>query len=213
VDALVEAATAAGARDASVLDAIRAVPRAGFVPAAHAHRADDDVPIPIPHDQVTTQPSLVARMVEALALTGSEHTLEIGTGHGWQTALLARLSAFVWSIERFDDLAATARSNLARYGTANVEVVVGDGTDGLPERAPFDAILVSAAFVEVPPPLAQQLADRGRLVMPIGPGGRDDVVLFSKRDGVLVRVRTLTGAHFVRLYGRHGFGPEARAGT
>jgi protein-L-isoaspartate(D-aspartate) O-methyltransferase len=188
-----------------VLDAVGAVPRAEFVPAESMTRAERDAPIPIPHEQVTTQPSLVARMVEALGLTGSERVLEIGTGYGWQTALLARLASQVFSVERFDDLARAARENLERFGIANVEVVVGDGTEGLPEHAPFDAILVSAAFPKVPEPFREQLAEGGRLVQPIGPGGDDDVLLFEKRGGELERVEYVSGARFVRLYGRHGF--------
>ena len=164
-----------------------------------------DVPIPIPHDQVTTQPSLSARMIEALALTGSERVLEVGTGYGFQTALLAHLAAFVSSVERFPDLAATAQQNLRRV--ENVEVVVGDGSLGLPERAPFDAILVSAAFPTVPAPLAEQLGDGGRLVQPIGRGGAEDVLLFEKHGDAVERVSFVTGARFVRLYGEHGFRP------
>jgi protein-L-isoaspartate(D-aspartate) O-methyltransferase len=204
MDPLVAAARAVGVRDQRVLDAIAAVPRADFVPAPYGRYATDDAPIPIPHDQVTTQPSLVARMVEALALTGGERVLEIGTGHGWQTALLARLAREVFSVERFADLAEMARAALA--GTDNVSIVVGDGSDGLAKHAPFDAILVTAAFPLVPAPLAEQLAEGGRLVQPIGPGGDEDVVLFEKRRGNLNRVRVITGAHFVRLYGRYGFG-------
>ena len=200
---LVAAARAAGVTERRLLDAIAAVPRAAFVPSQLAERAYDDIPLPIPHDQVTTQPSLVARMVAALELAPVDRVLEIGTGFGWQTALLARLAERVWSIERWEDIAATARAHLEGYD--NVTVVVGDGSRGLPEHAPYDAILVAAAFTEVPPPLAEQLAESGRLVQPIGPGGADDVFLFEKRDGVLVRRRFLTGAYFVRLYGEHGF--------
>jgi protein-L-isoaspartate(D-aspartate) O-methyltransferase len=203
VGALVAAARAAGVRDERVLAAIAAVPRSDFVPPEGADRADLDAPVPIPHGQVTTQPSLVARMVEALALQGDERVLEIGTGYGWQTALLARLAREVFSVERFADLAETARASLADHD--NVTVVVGDGSAGLPEHAPYDAILVSAAYPSVPTPLVGQLAEDGRLVQPIGPGGVEDVFLFQKRDGVLHRTRWLTGAHFVRLYGRHGF--------
>lgn len=205
MEALVNAALRAGVRDARVLDAIRAVPRVEFVPAAFAAEADGDRPIAIPHEQVTTQPSLVARMVEALGLTGSERVLEIGTGYGWQTALLARLARQVFSVERFADLARAALENLERLAIANAVIVVGDGTEGLPEHAPFDAILVSAAFPEVPEPLREQLAEGGRLVQPIGPGGDDDVLLFEKRGGELERVDYVSGARFVRLYGRHGF--------
>lgn len=206
-EALIRAVTAEGVRDPRLLEALRRVPRSGFVPPEATGRACLDEPIPIPHGQVTTQPSLVARMVEALGLAGSERVLEIGTGYGWQTALLAHLSGFVWSVERFPDVAATARENLARHGIENAEVVTGDGTRGLPERAPFQAIIVAAAFPRVPPPLAGQLAAGGRLVQPIGPGGREEVILFEKERGELVPLRSITGAHFVRLYGEHGF-PE-----
>ena len=186
-----------------VLAAIAAVPRLDFVPAEHADLANIDVPIPIPRRQVTTQPSLVARMVEALALTGDERVLEVGTGYGWQTALLARLAREVFSVERFPDLAEAARAALAGY--KNVQIVVGDGSEGLPEHAPFDAILVAAAYPTVPDPLAEQLAEGGRLVQPLGSGGAEDVVLFEKRGGELRRVRSVSDAHFVRLHGRHAF--------
>jgi protein-L-isoaspartate(D-aspartate) O-methyltransferase len=205
VDALVAAAREVGVQDERVLKAIAGVPRTDFVPAEYADLAEVDVPIPIPHEQVTTQPSLVARMVEALELRGDERVLEIGTGYGWQTALLSRLAAEVWSVERWDDVAVTARRHLARAGATNVEVVVGDGSEGLPEHAPFEAILVSAAFPRVPPPLAAQLRETGRLVQPIGPGGSEDVVLFVKRAGELHALRTVTGARFVELVGRHGY--------
>ncbi len=192
-------------RDARLLETIGAVPRADFVPPDLAALAYRDSPLPIPHGQVTTQPSLVAQMVAALALTSADCVLEIGTGLGWQTALLARLAGEVWSIERWDDLARTARTNLERHGVWNATVVVGDGSRGLPEHAPYDAILVAAAFPQVPAPLAEQLSEGGRLVQPIGLGGADEVVLFEQRGGALERSRLVTGAHFVRLYGQHGF--------
>ena len=203
MDALVAAAREAGVQDERVLEAISAVPRAEFVPPEHAELAEIDAPIPIPHGQVTTQPSLVARMVEALALTGDERVLEVGTGYGWQTALLARLAREVFSVERFPDLAETARAALVGYD--NVQLFVGDGSEGLPEYAPFDAIIVAAAYPSVPDPLAQQLAEGGRLVQPLGPGGAEYVVLFEKRTGELHQVRSVSGAHFVRLHGRHAF--------
>ena len=202
---LVRAVVVTGTRDPRLLAALRAVPRADFVPPDLADQAYLDRPLPIPHGQVTTQPSLVAKMIEALGLTGSERVLEVGTGYGFQTALLAQLSNFVHSIERFPDVAETARDNLTRQGVANVEVVVGDGTKGLPERAPYDAILVSAAFPRVPPPLAEQLALGGRLVQPVGPGGEEEVILFEKGPQGLVPRQNITGAHFVRLYGAHAF--------
>jgi protein-L-isoaspartate(D-aspartate) O-methyltransferase len=202
---LVRSVVAAGVRDPRVLNALRAVPRAGFVPPEVADLAYLDRPLPIPHEQVTTQPSLSAKMIEALDLTGSERVLEVGTGYGFQTALLARLSRSVYSVERFYDVAETALRNLDRHRMENVEVAVGDGTRGLPEQAPYDAILVSAAFTSVPPPLVKQLAPGGRLVQPMGPGGEEEVVLFEKREVELVRLRTVTGAHFVRLYGAHAY--------
>jgi protein-L-isoaspartate(D-aspartate) O-methyltransferase len=144
-------------------------------------------------------------MVEALALSGDESVLEVGTGHGFQTALLAELARAVWSVERWPDLAETARGNLECHRARNVEVAVGDGTLGLPEHAPYDAIVVSAAHPRVPEPLAEQLAPGGRLVHPVGPGGREEVALFEKGPRDLVRRRTITGAHFVRLVGERGF--------
>ena len=202
------AAARAGVRDERVLSAIAAVPRDRYVPSERADLADRDIPLPIPRGLVTTQPSLVARMVEALALRGGERVLEIGAGYGYQTALLARLAGRVWAVERWPDLAAAARANLARDAVANAEVVVGDGTLGLPEHAPYDGIVVAAAFPEVPPPLADQLAAGGRLVQPIGRGGRETVMLFVRTERGLERRATVSGAHFVRLVGRHAFAEE-----
>jgi protein-L-isoaspartate(D-aspartate) O-methyltransferase len=196
---------AAGVRDARVLEALRVVPRAAFVPEDVIDRAEVDRPLPIPHGQVTTQPSLIAKMVEALALTGSERVLEIGTGYGFQTGILARLSAHVFSVERYADLAETALRNLARERIRNVDVIVGDGSAGLPDQAPFHAILVSAAFPRVPPPLTEQLAEGGCLVQPIGRGGSEEVTLFERVGAELVARRTVTGASFVPLVGQHGF--------
>ncbi len=202
---LVAAVEASGVTDRRVLDAVRQVPRSAFVPAEHAERAYQDAPIPIPHDQVTTQPSLSAEMIAALGLSGQERVLEIGTGYGYQTALLARLARLVITVERFADLAERARGNLADQGVPNVRVLVGDGTQGVEEYAPYDAVLVSAAFPEVPPPLVEQLKQGGRLVQPVGSGGADDVALFERTERGLLRRRVVTPAHFVRLYGQHGF--------
>ena len=204
---LVQAIIGEGVHDPRLLQALRRVSRALFVPPELAEAAYLDRPLPIPHGQVTTQPSLTAKMIEALGLEGSERVLEIGAGYGFQTALLAHLSSSVWSVERWPDVAATARNNLARHGAGNVKVVVGDGTEGLAEHAPYEATLVSAAFHSVPPPLAEQLAPGGRLVQPIGSGGREMVALFEKGPRGLTRRRNITGANFVRLYGRHAF-PE-----
>lgn len=205
---LVEAVLSAGIRDRRVLDAFRGILREEFVAEESRNRAYEDVPLPIPHGQVTTQPSLIARMIEALTLQGSERVLEIGTGFGFQTALLAVLAGEVWSVERWADVARHARVNLAKVGIDNAHVVVGDGSWGLPEHHPFQAIVVSAAFTDVPEPLAEQLAPGGRLVQPIGPGGREQVTLFVEDVGRLRREAVLTGAHFVRLVGAYGFEQE-----
>jgi protein-L-isoaspartate(D-aspartate) O-methyltransferase len=201
---LVRALRAQGIRDRRVLAAFRAVPRAGFVPPAAAHQAYVDAPIRIAHGQVTTQPSLIARMVAALGLTGSERVLEVGTGLGFQTAILALLARQVVSIERFADLAEQARANLAATGLGRVTVVVGDGTLGVPAHAPYQAIVVSAASPRVPAPLVEQLAPMGQLVHPVGPGGREQVTCFHKEAGRLVVDAWLTPAYFVPLVGAHG---------
>lgn len=205
---LAAAAHASGVRDPRVLEVLAAVPRAAYVPASHSDEADCDRPIPIEGGQVTTQPSLVAAMVEALALRGEERVLEVGAGLGYQAAVLARLAREVWTVERRPELAHAASANLLAQGVANVRVVVGDGTAGLPRHAPYDAIVVAAAHPHVPPPLVLQLAPGGRLVQPIGPSGAEDVTLFARAtDGTLVRRRSVTRAHFVALHGRHGFPP------
>jgi protein-L-isoaspartate(D-aspartate) O-methyltransferase len=198
---LEDAARRAGVRDARVLAAFRKIPRRQFVPDAYAQRADRDEPIPIGHGQVTTQPSLVARMLEALELSGPERVLEIGTGFGYQTAILATLAREVYSVERFADLANQARANLDRAGIRAPTVVTGDGTRGLPEHAPYEAIVVAAAAPNVPLALVEQLAVGGRLVQPIGRGGNERVTKFRKRDGRLVTEGTVTAAFFVPLVG------------
>ena len=207
-DELIQTLVAAGIRDRRLLDAVRNVPRDRFVPAQWRKRAYDDAPLPIPHDQVTTQPSLSARMIQGLGLLGTERVLEIGTGYGFQTALLAMLAAEVWSVERWADIAASARANLQRHRIRNAHVLVGDGTLGLPGHGPFDGIIVAAAFPRVPPPLAEQLVAGGRLVQPVGSGGQEEVTLFVEDDGILVGKEVLTGAHFVRLIGEHGFAEQ-----
>jgi protein-L-isoaspartate(D-aspartate) O-methyltransferase len=194
-----------------VLDAIASVPRELFVPPELRTRAYEDAPIPISHHQVTTQPSLVARMVEGLCLGGGERVLEVGSGYGWQTALLATVAGELFSVERWPDLAAAASANLRAAGVDRCEVVVGDGSEGLPQHAPFEAILVSAAHPRVPAPLVEQLVEGGRLVQPIGRGGNERVVAFVKARGRLVERQVLTGAYFVRLWGRHGFDPKGEA--
>jgi protein-L-isoaspartate(D-aspartate) O-methyltransferase len=203
---LVRVLRAGGIRDRRVLAAFGEVPRVRFVPPAAAGQAYLDEPIRIPHGQVTTQPSLIARMVAALGLTGRERVLEVGTGLGFQTAILARLADEVISVERLPALAAQAQANLAAAGLGQVTVVVGDGTLGVPGHAPYHAIVVSAASPWVPAPLVEQLAPGGRLVHPVGPGGREQVTAFRKVAGQLVADARLTPAYFVPLVGAHGIG-------
>jgi protein-L-isoaspartate(D-aspartate) O-methyltransferase len=207
---LAEVSRGAGVRDRRLLAAIARLPRAGFLPGELAASAYLDEPVRISHGQVTTQPSLVAKMVEALALEGSEKVLEVGTGFGYQTALLAMLAREVWSIELWQDMTETARAALTTVGIGNATLVVRDGTLGLPEQAPFDGIIVTAAFPTVPPPLGDQLARGGRLVQPIGPGGLEDVRLFERQDEGLVLARSISGdplrpaLRCARLFARAG---------
>ena len=201
--ALLSAVEAAGVRDPRVLEALRSTPRQRFVPPEYAHAAYVDTPIPIRHDQVTSQPSLIAQMVAAVRAAGGDRVLEVGTGLGFQTALLGRLAGHVWSIERHADLAEEARANLEASGVDRVTVVIGDGSKGLADHAPYQGIVVSAASARVPPPLAEQLAEAGRLVQPITTGPGEDVVVFGKRGGRLIQEEILTPARFVPLHVEH----------
>jgi protein-L-isoaspartate(D-aspartate) O-methyltransferase len=190
--------------EGSVLKAFERVDRALFVPPAGKDEAYDDDPIPIGHGQVTTQPSLMAMMVEALQLTSLDRVLEVGTGFGFQTALLAVLAREVFSIERIPALAHQARANLCTAGIRNATVVIGDGSLGCSEHAPYDAIVVAAAAPSVSPRLTEQLVEGGRLVQPLGRGGNEVVTLFRRRGAELRRERVLTYAFFVPLLGVHG---------
>lgn len=188
-----------GFGDSRLVDAFRRVSRSHFVPADLAHSAFEDRPLPIPHGQVTTQPSLSAQMIAALELAPADQVLEVGTGYGFQTALLAVLARRVISVERWPALAEKARRNLAKAGIGNVEIRVGDGSRGAPDDAPFEALLISAAFPVVPEALVEQLCEGGRLVQPIGLGGADMVTLFRKRRSELHRVAEIVPARFVPL--------------
>jgi protein-L-isoaspartate(D-aspartate) O-methyltransferase len=180
-------------------EAFRDIDRADFVPEEARRYAYGDRPIGIPEGQTTSQPSLIARMIDVTRIGSGERVLEVGTGFGFQTALLARLAAEVVSIDRFPSLTAAARANLERSGVTNVTLLTGDGWRGAPEHAPFDAIVVSAAASEVPEALAEQLVEGGRLVIPVRARSGDEVLLFAKREGRLERERLVTPARFVPL--------------
>jgi len=183
-----------------VVAAFRAVARADYVPEAAQAVAYEDRPIEILERQTTSQPSLIARMIDAADVLPGDRVLEVGTGFGYQTALLAALGAEVVSIDRHGSIAEAARANLDAAGVT-AEVVVGDGWQGWPERAPYDAIVVSAAAPKVPDALGRQLVEGGRLVIPISGARGDDVLVFVKSNDHLVRVRLLTPARFVPLVG------------
>jgi protein-L-isoaspartate(D-aspartate) O-methyltransferase len=184
--------------DQRVLEAMRAVPRDLFVPPELAAEAWDNAPLPIGAGQTISQPLVVARMCELLELTGSERVLDVGTGSGYHAAILARLTAHVWSIERHAELSRQAAANLRAAGVGNVTLAVGDGALGLPGDAPFDAINVAAAAVAaVPEALEAQLAPGGRLVAPVEDG--DQRLYLVRRTGDRIQRRSLERVRFVPL--------------
>ncbi|HEV2085792.1 MAG TPA: protein-L-isoaspartate(D-aspartate) O-methyltransferase [Gemmatimonadales bacterium] len=201
---LVEVLRRKGVRDLSVLHAVQKVPRHLFVPESVRHRAYDDTALPIGSGQTISQPYVQARYLELIGLTGREKVLEIGTGSGYQTALLGLLASMVFSVERVSHLAQSARTALANAGIRNVTVLVGDGTLGWRPFAPFDAILVSAASPEIPGPLVEQLAVGGRMVIPLGDRASQTLTLVE-RNGDGVRVSTIADVRFVPLVGQFGF--------
>ena len=193
-----------GITDAAVLAAMEIVPRHEFVPEELRGRAYDDVPLPIGDGQTISQPYIVAAMTAALHLQPHDRVLEIGTGCGYQAAVLSRLAKEVFTVERRPELALSASKRLARLGYANVHVHCGDGTLGLPEFAPFDAILVAAAAPAVPQPLLAQLAEGGRIILPIGDADHQELRLMEKRGNKFLK-STLEGCRFVPLVGYHGW--------
>ncbi len=195
-----------GISDERVLAAMGEVPREEFVPEPHRNRAYADSALPIGEGQTISQPWIVAAICQALELGGSERVLEIGTGSGYSTAVLARLAAEVVGIERHASLTAEARRVLGALGVENVELLVGDGSRGLPERAPFEAIAVHAAAPAPPLSLLGQLADGGRLVVPIA-ADRADLLTVFLRNGEELRREEIGPCRFVPLIGEEGFGP------
>jgi protein-L-isoaspartate(D-aspartate) O-methyltransferase len=201
---LVETLQTMGIRDLAVLRAVDLTPRHVFVPTGVRHRAYEDSALPIGNGQTISQPSVHARYLELLHLTGEERVLEVGTGTGYQTALLSNLAAQVFSIERVPALYEQAREILRQLEVRNVSMLLGDGTIGWREYAPYDAILVSAGAPTVPAPLLDQLAEGGTLLIPLG--GKDEQILvrFEKRDGTITR-RDIAPVRFVPLLGTHGW--------
>jgi len=192
---------ARGVRDRRVLEAMRAVPRHLFIPQSYSAEAYDDYPLPIGSGQTISQPYIVAFMAEALALKGSERVLEIGTGSGYQTAVLSLLAQEIYTVERSAVLLERARATLASLKIDNVEFRLGDGFYGWEEEAPFDAIVLSAAPSDIPNAMLRQLADGGRLVAPVGPLGAQTLVRTTRR-GAHFDTEALFDVAFVPM--RHG---------
>jgi protein-L-isoaspartate(D-aspartate) O-methyltransferase len=201
---LVEALQERGVRDLAVLHAFDQTPRHLFVPTGMRHRAYEDSALPIGNGQTISQPSTHARYLELLALTGKERVLEIGTGSGYQTVLLSHLASQVFSIERVGTLVTKARDAIRAAGATNVSLLAGDGTLGWRDYAPYDAILVTAGSPAVPTPLAEQLAEGGRLLIPIGERDEQILTLFTRRGEELER-RDIGAARFVPLIGKYGW--------
>jgi protein-L-isoaspartate(D-aspartate) O-methyltransferase len=201
---LVEDIRAKGIRDLAVLRAFERVPRHQFVPTGIRHRAYEDTPLPIGNGQTISQPYIHAHYLELLNLKGTEKVLEIGTGTGYQTALLAQLVPQVYSIERIAALSDQAKVNLEKLGFTNVSLCVGDGTLGWPAHAPYDAILVSAGSPSVPQPLLDQLATGGRLLIPEGDLETQHLMVYTRR-GERIDKREVAPVRFVPLIGSHGW--------
>lgn len=201
---LVETLRGKGIRDLAVLRAIQMVPRHLFVPESVRHRAYDDVALPIGNGQTISQPYVQARYLELIGLAGRERVLEIGSGSGYQTALLALLCDSVFGVERISALAEASRAALQAAGISNSTVLVGDGTIGWRPFAPYDAILVAAASPEVPAPLLEQLAPGGRMVIPLG-GRAGQTLTLVRREADGLKVSTIEDVRFVPLLGEFGF--------
>jgi protein-L-isoaspartate(D-aspartate) O-methyltransferase len=193
-----------GITDERVLQVMREVPRHRFVPEDLWDMAYRDTPLPIGHGQTISQPYIVAYMTQMLHLDPDDRVLEVGTGSGYQVAILSRLAKQVYTIERVEELARHAEQVLQELGYDNVLVRVGDGGYGWPEAAPFDAIIVTAAAPEVPPPLIVQLAESAPLVAPIGPAGYQELVRLYRR-GDRTQIERLAPVAFVPLVGEHGW--------
>ncbi len=195
---------ARGIKDERVLKAMLKVPRHLFVDEALRDQAYGDFPLPIGEGQTISQPYIVALMTEALELKGSERILEVGTGSGYQTAILAELALWVYTIERFPTLLERAKKVLTELGYKNISFKLDDGTLGWKEVSPFDAIIVTAASPDIPQPLVEQLAEGGRIVIPVGDEFSQTLIKGVKRGGKL-HTKALEAVRFVKLVGAYGF--------
>lgn len=201
---LIETLQSSGIRDLSVLRAFEQTPRHLFVPTGVRHRAYEDSALPIGNGQTISQPSVHARYLQELQLTGRERVLEVGTGSGYQTVLLAHLAEQVFSVERVPALLDRAREIIQRIGVRNVSLLLGDGTLGWRDYAPYDAILVSAAAPQVPAPLAEQLAEGGKILIPLGTRDEQMLTVCTRRGAELLR-RDIVPVRFVPLLGTYGW--------
>jgi protein-L-isoaspartate(D-aspartate) O-methyltransferase len=199
-----------GVRDTRVLGAMFQVPRHEFVPPAYLSAAYDDRPLPIGEAETISQPYIVAAMTDAARVQQGDKALEVGTGSGYQAAILAHLGARVWTMERNGQLADSARERLARLGYKGIEVICGDGTEGYPSAAPYQVIVVTAASPHVPQPLLDQLDDGGRMVIPVGDLYHQDLQLIFRHANELT-TRLLDPCQFVPLIGKYAW-PEKRDG-
>ena len=190
--------------DERVLSAMREIPRHLFVPEPYRSAAYQDSPLPIGQGQTISQPYIVAKMTELLAVSPEDTVLEIGTGSGYQAAILGKLARDVITLERIPEVAEMAMKNLESLGISNVRVVVTDGTEGYPEKAPYNAILVTASTPEVPRPLMDQLAEGGRLVAPVGSRDLQELVRLVRKGGDFIR-ESYGGVVFVPLLGKYGW--------
>jgi len=194
-----------GIRDERLLAAMSTVPRHEFVSQQNWNEAYADHPIPIAEKQTTSQPYMIAAMIQAAEIKPEDRVLEIGAGSGYQTALLAELARQVFAVERYSSLAETAQKTLERLGYRNAKIVTADGSLGLPEAAPYDAIIVSAAAPRIPQALVDQLAVGGRLLIPVGEADQQVLQLVQRNADGNTTVRTLEGCRFVPLIGEQGF--------
>jgi len=205
-----EQLTPRGIKDKRALDAFEKIERHKFVPENLLSDAYADFPLPIGKNQTISQPYIVALMTENLCLSGEEKILEIGTGSGYQTAILAELAREVYSVERLDDLSNKAEATLKKMGYDNIRFKVGDGTLGWPEFAPFDRIIITAASPQIPLPLIEQLKENGKLILPLGENLGQVLTLVEKKKNKLESIR-ISGCVFVPLIGKYGYKDSTEA--